>query len=154
MTRYVGIDPGPTPGVAVLEVSSGYVWGLDVLQCTARLLLPVALELVRGRESRVAIERFVVRGRATKDQELTRDQVTAMQTSLAIADARPVVRSASEVKPWATDARLAACLQPQGPSLLDLCKGMRHARDAARHALFAAVRDGAIPDPLSKENRR
>jgi hypothetical protein len=150
VTRYIGIDPGPTPGVAVLEVSSRYVWELDVLQCTARLLLPVALELARGREDvRVAIERFVARGRASAEQRLTADQVVAVQQTLNVV-ARVSVRSASEVKCWATDARLAACRPPEGPSLLELCKGMRHARDAARHALFAAVRDGAIPDPLSR----
>jgi hypothetical protein len=48
------------------------------------------------------------------------------------------------VKPWATDERLEAA------GLLDLTKGMRHARDAARHALFTAVKDGGVPDPLSK----
>jgi hypothetical protein len=51
------------------------------------------------------------------------------------------------VKPWATDERLAAA------GLLDPTKGMRHARDAARHALFCAVRDFGLPDPLSAKAR-
>jgi hypothetical protein len=52
-------------------------------------------------------------------------------------------RSASTVKPWATDARL------ERAGLLDLTAGMRHARDAARHALFCAVKNCGLPDPLS-----
>jgi hypothetical protein len=47
------------------------------------------------------------------------------------------------VKPWATDTRLAAA------GLMEPTTGMRHARDAARHALFAAVKTYGLPDPLS-----
>jgi hypothetical protein len=54
-------------------------------------------------------------------------------------------RSAADVKPWATDTRL------QAAGLLDLTKGMRHARDAARHALFCAVCDFGLTDPLSRK---
>ena len=37
--------------------------------------------------------------------------------------------------------------------LLEPTKQLRHARDAARHALFAAVADCGIPDPLSRKAR-
>jgi hypothetical protein len=49
------------------------------------------------------------------------------------------------VKPWAVDKRLHAA------GLLDMTAGMRHARDAARHALFCAVKDYGLPDPLSSK---
>jgi hypothetical protein len=53
------------------------------------------------------------------------------------------LRNASLVKTWATDKRLAAA------GLLDATKGMQHARDASRHALYAAVHTGMARDPLS-----
>jgi hypothetical protein len=145
MTRVVGIDPGPTPGIAVLEVTSGRLEASDVLQCSARLLwtvLPALTSYDAG--VLVVVERFVVRGRATAEQTLTRDQVAAVQT----LHPRAADRSASQVKAWATDERL------ERAGLLDACKGMRHARDAARHALYAAVHGSLIPDPLSKEWNR
>ena len=58
------------------------------------------------------------------------------------------IRTAGEVKPWATDKRLHTA------GLLDLTAGMRHARDAARHALYSAVRDYGLPDPLSRARLR
>lgn len=143
-TRVIGIDPGPTPGIVVLDiVEPGQLVNVDVVQCSAGLLYTVlaALQPVApGRRYLVAVERFVVRGRANAAQAMTRDQVAA------IAGAQPgaIQRSAAMVKPWATDARLEAA------GLAEATKGMRHARDAARHALFCAVHDAGLPDPLSK----
>jgi hypothetical protein len=54
-------------------------------------------------------------------------------------------RAAALVKPWATDKRLHAA------GLLDATKGMQHARDASRQALYAAVHMGVTPDPLSRK---
>lgn len=140
--RVIGVDPGPTPGIALLEGAGGELAHAEVLQCTPRLLEPV-LTLLSQDATCVAVERFVARGRASKDQALTRDQV-----SIVVSAYGAVQRNASQVKAWATDTRLEAA------GLLEACTGMRHARDAARHALFAAVHDGAIPDPLSKEWNR
>jgi hypothetical protein len=147
--RVIGVDPGPTPGFCVLEGEQGRLWEADMLQCSARLLHTVlsALVLASERRTLIAVERFVPRGRMTADQSLTRDQVAAIQQ---LHHRHVVLRAAAQVKPWATDARLEACTTPGGPSLLGACKGMRHARDAARHALFTAVHDGKIPDPLSR----
>ena len=117
----------------------------EALQCTHGMLYGLLYELVRSLDPNsralVAVERFVVRGRAIADQRLTLDQVANLQTLHPGAK----VRSASEVKPWATDDRL------EKAGLLAATKGMRHSRDAARHALFAAVHDGGLPDPLSKD---
>jgi hypothetical protein len=57
------------------------------------------------------------------------------------------LRAAALVKPWATDRRLTAA------GLLDPTAGMGHARDAARHALYAAVHLQLTTDPLSKKTR-
>ena len=147
MTRVIGIDPGPMPGIVVLEFHEGRLYGRNAVQCTAEVLYHVLRGLNIVDATFVAVERFVPRGRANAAQELTRDQVAQLWRH----HDRVVARSASQVKPWATDARLEAA------GLLEATKGMRHARDAARHALFAAVKDGGLPDPLStrfKEQNR
>lgn len=157
MTTIVGIDPGPTPGLVLLEGTwvtasqSLHLLETEVVQCTAGLLLDVLAGIEQQRDGidHLAVERFVVGRRASRSAtagagELTRAQIGALQQlypNLAL-------RAAGEVKPWATDARLAAA--GPGAGLLGATAGLRHARDAARHALFCAVRDAGAPDPLSK----
>lgn len=158
MTRsqhYIGIDPGPVPGMVHLHVR-GRRLDVDVVQCTNRtapLLLWALLDSGRSLQERapavVALERFVVGRGSMKTAaagEVTRTLIGKLERE---AEDQPNVvvvrRSAAQVKPWATDERLEAA------GLLEATKGMRHARDAARHALYAAVHDGGLPDPLSKE---
>lgn len=142
----IGIDPGPTPGIVALYLSDQHIVGWDIVQCSASALYAVVTALDPGREAVIGVETFVTRGRATVDQAITRDQVA---TLTAMYGGRFGPRTARQVKAWATDARLAAAGGSGG--LLEACKGMRHARDAARHALFAAVAANAIPDPLSRK---
>lgn len=155
LQHFIGIDPGPVPGIVILD-RRGRGFDVDVIQCStdAAPLMLWAL-LAWGRRSLgeaptvVQIERFVSRGRMSKDQQLTADMVAKLQREAADhAGVTVVLRSASNVKPWATDERLEAA------GLLEATKGMRHARDAARHALFAACRDGGVPDPLSTRSNR
>lgn len=149
--RVIGVDPGPTPGLVRLHCQNGRLvpdW-THVVQCTANALPEiVGAFLDNGRDvwpsTVVQVERFVTRGRTNSAQRQTLDQVGFLQSIADVTGAAVVLRNASQVKAWATDARLEAA------GLLEACKGMRHARDAARHALYAAVHDGAIPDPLSK----
>lgn len=143
MRRVIGVDPGPTPGVVVLDVKEGRLSGAEVVQCSHGFLLEV-LAALNAQGSVVAVERFVTRGRANAAQQLTRDQVAVLSQILPHA----VQRSAAAVKPWASNERLARA------GLLELTEGMRHARDGARHALFAAVREAGLVDPLSKEFTR
>ena len=146
MTTVIGIDPGPIPGIVLLEVVAGRLVTTEAAQCTAGILWDV----VRAIDADLlAVERYVVGRRAGRSAtssagQITRDQVGALQR--LYPDAR--LRNAGQVKPWATDTRLEAA------GLLELCKGMRHARDAGRHALYAAVHDGGLTDPLSKEFSR
>lgn len=137
----IGVDPGPTPGVVALSISHGVILTAEVVQCSETALWSVLRGLDNERRGLLAVERFVVRGRANRAQSLTRDQVAQLQQLYA---GRAALRSASQVKPWATDARLEVA------GLLEAAKGMRHAKDAARHALFCAVHDAGVPDPLSK----
>jgi hypothetical protein len=159
--RVVGIDPGPVPGIVELLFAGGALLEVEVVQCSAALspcLLAAVLQRIPVRTV-VQIERFVTGRRASRSSTAaagatTRDLVGHLSqvvvdhgrasTGAAIEYAQ---RSAAQVKPWATDERLAAA------GLLEACKGMRHARDAARHAAFAAVHDGGVTDPLSRSSR-
>lgn len=145
MTLVLGVDPGPIPGVCLLDVSYGQLYSAGVLQVSAGILFRVLGDLRGDEPNLIAAERYVVGKRAGRSStagagQTTRDQVGALQ-ELYAPDV--VLRNAGQVKPWATDERLEAA------GLLELCTGMRHARDAARHALFAAVHDAGLPDPLS-----
>lgn len=146
--KIVGVDPGPIPGLVVLHTYERRLDGVEVVQCSASAFHDV-LRALAGSNARIAVERYVVGRRSAtsasaRDGETTRDQVGALQALYPWAE----LRSASEVKPWATNARLEAA------GLIEACAGMRHARDAARHALFAAVRADLLADPLSQAWRR
>ncbi len=162
--RVIGVDPGPVPGIVVLDLdvlmdgSGRWLREVAALQCTANVAPYVveALLLEHGDAALVAAEQFVVSGKSARvsnarDSAVTRDLVGALQQVVEAHHRGPVSgrtgifvqRPAGQVKPWATEMRLAKA------GLLEPTKAMRHARDAARHALFAAVRDGGLPDPLS-----
>jgi hypothetical protein len=153
----VGIDPGPIPGVVALQFLDGRLVHVDVLQCNAfiapALINTLLFTLSAERHKTVVqIERFVVGRRASRSStpaagQQTRDLVGGLEQVCHDLGITPAQRSAAAVKPWATDARL------ERAGLLDATKGMRHAKDAARHALYTAVKNGAMPDPLSKEWR-
>lgn len=158
-SHFVGIDPGPIPGIVMISPrAGGRQLELDVVQCNERAATGVLWGLLDSHRSLlgqapaiVQIETFVV-GRASmrsgRAGATTRDLVGHLTSE---AENQPNVRvtqrTASQVKAWATDERLDAA------GLLEATKGMRHARDAARHALFAAVHDGSVPDPLSRKAR-
>lgn len=144
----LGVDPGPVTGVCWLGLAP---WQPLAFQCSAPgayLLAAFLLEASDG-PARVILagERFIAgRGPGARgaDAAVTRQVITDLDS----LSPHWHWRSAAEVKPWATDARLRAA------GLLQECRGMPHAADACRHALFAAVRDGGVPDPLSQAARR
>lgn len=155
----IGIDPGPLPGVVRLSLRmtentnrAAWISDAQALQVTPGLLVTVLEGINFATEiEAVAYERFVVGRRAAQSSTpaagaRTRNMIGELE---AWATGRSWVtlaaRSAAEVKPWATDTRLDAA------GLLELTKGMRHARDAARHALFCAVKEFGLPDPLSRK---
>ncbi|TCB97561.1 hypothetical protein E0H26_11625 [Micromonospora zingiberis] len=156
----IGIDPGPVAGIALLigqPADIGGAWfprllGAEALQVTHGLttyVLDGLLNVVVPQSTVVAVERFVVGPRAARSAhagsgEVTRELVGVIAHWAKRNQLTCRERSAAEVKPWATDDRLTKA------GLLDVTKGMRHARDAARHALFCAVRDFGLADPLSR----
>jgi hypothetical protein len=154
--RVIGVDPGPTPGIVLLRFNDGPFGICHVVQCT-HLIAPEIFRMLLGIDpvtpTIVGVERFVIGRSSYKSGSpggVTRDLVGALQEIVVEhgrAGGQFHQRNASQVKAWATDTRLDKA------GLLDATKGMTHARDAARHALFAAVHDGGIPDPLSKKAR-
>lgn len=146
MSAYViGIDPGGTTGICIYNL--GARTG-ELLQATPGVAIEVIERLASGRVVvRLAVERFVVgprsaRSSTAKAGQTTRELIGALEDFSRRFGIRVVQRSASEVKPWATDKRLTAAGL--------LVKGMPHAVDGARHALFCAVSDCGLPDPLSR----
>jgi hypothetical protein len=148
VTYVIGIDPGPVCGVVGLWIEDRKMQRADVVQCSAGCLRRV-LSGLWLKTGRIAMERYVLSRRGGRLNDAAASKTTRavidMVTDWAEVKRTPcVLRSAAEVKPWATDQRQLAA------GLLKVTTGMPHARDAARHALFAAVHDCGMRDPLSK----
>ena len=154
----IGVDPGPTPGVVALWCEGSAIVNAWIAQCSAEMtpfilnaLVRVARDQVDARVVRLAIEAFVVsyrsgRSATPKAGRITRDMI-GLLTGWAAGHGIPChTRSAVTVKAWATDTRLKAA------GLIEETKGMPHARDAARHALYEGVHESIIPDPLSNKS--
>lgn len=151
----IGVDPGPVPGLTALLIRNGKVCDVEIVQMTADFMPKALKALVVPRAPHgpvlIGVERFVVGPRASRSSTpkagaITRDmvgEVTAVGQELG---ATVVQATASQALTWSSDERLekAGIVVP---------KGMAHARAAARHALYTAVKHGHLPDPLSKTNR-
>jgi len=166
--RVIGVDPGPVPGIVMLDYfETGYLDRAEAIQATHGIAVDLVTGLLIDAGSRltpvlVAVESFVVSRRSGRSSTpgasvITRELIGQLQRAVALTsvssdDTKFLQNNASRVKHWATDDRLKRVQVPhsKGQSLLDLTVGMRHARDAARHALFAAVGTGPAVDPLSK----
>ena len=155
----IGIDPGPVCGVARLHLTPmeepGYaIDSAEAAQVTTGLL-PVLLRGFdqHGAINAIAIEAFVVGPRAARSKTSAAGTAARDVIGEVKAWARekmPLhIHSAADVKPWATDDRLRAA----GVAYA-ITDGMRHARDAMRHALYTAVLHYNTPDPLSSRFRR
>lgn len=149
----LGIDPGPTTGIVGLFIMPPrQLWyhQPDIVQCNAHAAPGIVGHLLRtgpmepDTQLVVAIERFVVgRGSMVSGSagEVTRDLIGYVEHTAAEVGARVITRSAAAVKPWASAKRLMHA------GLFSEVGG--HARDAARHVLFAACADYGHADPLS-----
>jgi hypothetical protein len=123
----------------------------DVAQVTPGLLPPLLRGLYAD-ELVIAVERFVVGPRAARSTTaeagaVTREVVAQVRDWARDKGLTCHQRSAAEVKPWASDERLTS-------AGIWVPRGMRHAKDAARHALYCAVKDYGLSDPLSRRAGR
>jgi hypothetical protein len=145
-TYIIGVDPGRTTGIAALSLFDGELTSHSLIQCShdvPRWLVGHMFDAAQPVDRLVlAVERFVVRARAGRSSDAAAGEITR-----DLIGATVYLRSASDVKPWATDKRLEAAGITAPPA-------MRHSLDGARHALFAAVHDCGLPDPLSTRSRR
>lgn len=146
---YVGIDPGPSTGIAILNFSDLEPPGWEVFQCGGESATWLIDQIYSSFCPKiVAVEQFIVSNRPGtkgKDAELTRRianyAVSAAHGIRRNPSCKICERRAIDVKPWASDNRLNRTNFPWGAKFKD-------ARDAGRHALFAAVHDGRERDPL------
>lgn len=154
--RVIGFDAGPRPGLVRLTYTDQVLTGADVIQCSASVALD-ALRLLIGPfgttalETYVQVELFVIgnkSGRSGSAGALTRDQVGRV---IEVTQGAPNVylsrQNAVTVKAWANQKRIATA------GLEVPTKGMIHARDGAKHALYCASHSAGIPDPLSRKAR-
>lgn len=149
ITAVIGVDPGPTSGVALLILRDDRTLAdRFVFQCNAPAAYGLVNYLVEANEGPAKVvcagEAFADGrgpGARGKNAQVTRGLITDL-------DSLPVTwywRTAAAVKPWAIDRRLLIS------GLYDITQGMPHARDACRHALFCAAHDLGLPDPLIKD---
>jgi hypothetical protein len=149
-TLVVGVDPGLTTGIFAVR----YLEGTGLKPVAVQVhgsegVIPLVQALIAQQptdDPMLAVEQFVVGARASRSSSAHAGRVTrALIHELNDLAADVFTRSAALVKPWSSDRRLEAA------NFLDATKGMNHARDAARHALYAAVHAGIARDPLARK---
>jgi hypothetical protein len=149
----IGVDPGLSTGVLAVEFDEDGVQRpgsrIAVQIHGSSGVVPMVQTLIARRpalEHLLAVEAFVNSTRAARSRTpIGGREARALITELGELGVHVFSRNASLVKTWATDKRLEAA------DLLVCTKGMSHARDAARHALYAAVHCGYTTDPLSRK---
>ena len=143
MTYIIGIDPGPVVGACLLRLPAPggdpNDWHAELAQITPNGLWALIAGWIEAYPvAAVAAEAYVVGHRSSRVNDPGASRMARQilgGLSVALGDTRRIERTAADVKPWATDARLkAAGLLVGGRSLI-------HAQDAARHALYCACRD-------------
>lgn len=158
----IGIDPGPTPGMAALWFREGHYHAADAGLTFAQCDVVTCLDIIEcwvntseldTKEVLVATEKFVVSGRTGRSATaqagtITRAVLTSVEDEICRQGIKLVTRSANNVMSWADNERLHAA------DLYRPTTGSVHARDAARHALYAAVHDGLYLDPLKRRKER
>lgn len=150
----IGCDPGPVPGIAV-AYWDGDSWCYPAAyQCSASAA-PALVSWLAEKNKRLrlfgAVEEFRTgtgAGARGGEASVTRRLVQDVAGALSAHKVPVKVRPAAAAKPWATDKRL------ERAGLIAVTAQLPHARDAMRHALFCAVHDGGVPDPLSAAARR
>jgi hypothetical protein len=146
---FIGVDPGVTCGIAWCFYAGK--WDTRAASCDPDgmrfILESVLCHFAVDLEIPVLVcgEKFVTGNKpGTKgvNADVTRASLSEVEALAKLfANTHYVAQTAAEVKPWATDRRLAAIGFPLAPKMKD-------SRDAGRHMLFGAVRSGRAADPL------
>jgi hypothetical protein len=148
----IGVDPGPSTGIAFLDYVEGKLAGAMHIQIDGKSAV-ACLEAILYRyynnpeaiELRLAqVEAFVTgqsAGTKGEDAEVTRQLAFNIAERLQMWGYSVQLRKKADVSSWGSDKRLKAAGVLRPPE-------NRHANDASRHALFCAVHDAHKPDPL------
>jgi hypothetical protein len=158
----IGIDPGDTAGFLLAgwerEVKKAVfarAFQCDGDSAVATLKMILYLTRLEGFTVTAAqVEAFDDRpgrrGLRGTSRSRIQGQVDALAVILGEHGIPVYARQVSDVKSWATDERL------KGAGIWDVVSpaAMVHARDAAKHALFCAVHDCGVIDPLSRQMRK
>jgi hypothetical protein len=153
----IGVDPGPTTGLCFLDYSGSTIVGRTSIQVdgeSGQLVLESMLRAYYNDPQTVVkryagIEKFeTAQSAGTKgsDADYTRQGVMKFAEQLQIWGYACKIRKKVEIwnkkdGNWASDKKLEAAGILRPPE-------MRHANDAGRHALYAAVHDAFRPNPL------
>jgi hypothetical protein len=155
ITSVIGIDPGPTTGVCFLDYPEPLSLGpvqIEIFQmehsCVEHFLdAYIAAYYNRPEVVRkfAQVEKFTTgnsAGTKGKKAELTRQCVMRYTEKLQLAGYKTVIEP-NTAKTWASDKRLERLgVTASKTSLV-------HGRDAARHAMYCAVKHAGRKDPLA-----
>lgn len=152
--RCLGVDPGGTTGVAIVEYAPGKGYSLEMhggITGTLEETTPTLAAFLFASVP-VAVERFVVSRRAGRSKsahagEKARSVIGWLLADCAAIGVRTHQATAAEAKAWATDKRLSA-------AGFVFTNGRPHSKDAARHALYTLVKHYGCPDPLGARYRK
>ena len=155
----IGIDPGPTTGLAFLNYMDDKLISKTLLQAdgdSSAALLEMMLATYYSDRNAVPkrfaeVESFITsksagtKGEAAeRTRELIFEHAQILQSwSYYIERRKKADIYKRDGTGWASDKRLKAAGLLGPPE-------QKHANDAARHALYAAVHDARRPDPLRK----
>src|SRR6476661_1054828 len=141
----IGVDPGETTGIVRIEYrmvgesieSNGFWYPTGdpiVIQCAHKSVHAILTWLTTVGNVIISHERFVVSSRSSRLRKAASSQITrdlnGWIDGLRCKCVRVVEHRAADVKPWATDEKMAALGLVLPPE-------MRHARDAAKQAAYA-----------------
>jgi hypothetical protein len=153
MIRVIGVDPGLTTGIGVLDWDTDHPLelGAHVAQCDSGMAMALVASLIEEAPGHVgvAVERYVSGlaregGAAVATRSLVEHLAVLAEERADVGWLRP----AHQVKAWATEPRM------QAAGLVAVAKGMaNHGLDGLRHALYAACHDAGLPDPLGRRAR-
>jgi hypothetical protein len=147
-------------GMAFLDYNAGKLVGRSLVTAEGSSAPVVLQAMLRAYYSgkpyplgrRVAsLEKFVTgasAGSRGKPADVTRQLVYELAEVLEMFGYAVKIRSAADVKPWATDKRLIAA--GVGTKAQVERTDFRHMMDGARHCLLGAREAGIIADPLLK----
>lgn len=151
ITSVVGIDPGPSTGISLLDYYEDRLTGSTHIQVDSKSaagVLTAILDSYYGESHKgkrfAQVEAFITgqsAGTKGNPAEVTRQLAFQLAEVLQLRGYHTEMRKAADVKLWASDKRLKAAGLLRPPE-------NRHANDASRHALFCAVHDAFRPDPL------